>query len=282
MSLFRLLPIAISAGALTVATSLSVSPALADEVSPAAETLAQVGDAVAGQGLPEGAIDVPGVGVSPDAGEPAVLSAPAGELEMGVPATSDGVETDRGVVFDRPRRDSAVVVQGTGDGGLRALISIDSPAAPERYAFPISGDVASLSMEATGGVVALDAAGVEIAHAPALWAVDANGTQVPTHFESAGTTLYQVGEHRGGNFTYGITADPWWNPFSWNWSGIITWENLKKCGLGALGASGGVMGANGVVNILKASTGKYLVQIYGGPYGLVGIAAASCLSAALT
>jgi hypothetical protein len=37
------------------------------------------------------------------------------------------------------------------------------------------------------------------------------GREVPTHYEIDGTTLVQVIDHRGGDWQYGITADPnWW------------------------------------------------------------------------
>lgn len=103
---------------------------------------------------------------------------------------------------------------------MRALVHIDSADAPERFDFPIGGDVAALRPTGDGGVEALNAEGELIATAPAPWATDANGVAVQTHYEINGTTLTQVVEHRGGNFAYGIVADPWWNPFSWNWGKI--------------------------------------------------------------
>ena len=129
---------------------------------------------------------------------------------MGVNATDDGVQTDMGVVFDVPGKDADVLVHPTATGELRALISIESPLAPERYAFPIAGDVARIALDKAGGAVAMDASGVAIAYAPAPWAVDANGTRVPTFFEVDGTTLYQVIRHRGREYTYGVVGDPAW------------------------------------------------------------------------
>ena len=92
-----------------------------------------------------------------------------------------------------------------------ALIHIDSEVAPARFEFPVSGDVTALTLNDDGSVTATDAAGEIIAVADVPWAVDATGHEVPTHYEVEGTTLIQVVEHRGGNFAYGITADPnWW------------------------------------------------------------------------
>jgi hypothetical protein len=91
---------------------------------------------------------------------------------------------------------------------LRALITIQSPLAPERYAFPISGDVTSLQL-GDGSVIAYKAAADPIATLAPPWAVDANGVAVPTHFELDGTMVVQVVDHRDGDFAYAITADPW-------------------------------------------------------------------------
>ena len=48
---------------------------------------------------------------------------------------------------------------------------------------------------------------------PPPWVVDSHGMSVPTHFEvEGGANLVQIIEHRGGDYTYGIVADPWWPP----------------------------------------------------------------------
>jgi hypothetical protein len=107
-----------------------------------------------------------------------------------------------------------LVVEDTPQG-LRALVHIDSPEAPERFDFPIGGDVATLRLTEDGGAAALNELGEVITVAAPPWATDAIGTSVPTHDEIHGTTLTQVVEHHGGTYTYGIVADPWWNPFSW-------------------------------------------------------------------
>lgn len=150
----------------------------------------------------------------------AVLGVRGRTLEMSIPATGE-VETQDGSTVVFAGRKSDVAVQSTSDG-MRAVIHIDSPRAPERYEFEIGGDAVALEPTPDGGVVALDTNGNVLAVAPAPWAIDADGTHVPTYFEIEDTTLYQVIEHRNGNHAYGIVADPWWNPFSWNWSEIIS------------------------------------------------------------
>jgi hypothetical protein len=45
--------------------------------------------------------------------------------------------------------------------------------------------------------------------APA-WALDADGDPVPTRYELRGNNLVQTVDHTGADFSYPITADPWW------------------------------------------------------------------------
>jgi len=47
-----------------------------------------------------------------------------------------------------------------------------------------------------------------VTHIAPAWARDANGRDVPTFYEIEETTLVQVVKHRGGDWAYGITADP--------------------------------------------------------------------------
>ncbi|MGL5824576.1 MAG: hypothetical protein ACRCYU_07035 [Nocardioides sp.] len=109
--------------------------------------------------------------------------------------------------FQGADRHTEVTIQELRNG-VRALVLIDGPEAPERFEFNIGGGVTSLTLAADGGVNALDSSGGVVAMAPAPWAVDAAGRSVPTHYEVSGTTLVQVVEHRASSFTYGIVADP--------------------------------------------------------------------------
>jgi len=47
-----------------------------------------------------------------------------------------------------------------------------------------------------------------VTHIAAPWARDASGRDVPTFYQIDGTTLVLLVEHRGGDWAYGITADP--------------------------------------------------------------------------
>jgi hypothetical protein len=158
---------------------------------------------------------------------------------------------DTMAVFDGAAADTVVEVQGTD--GLRALVYIDSAEAPERFDFPIGGDVASLRPTASGGVDALNGEGELIATTSAPWAVDANGADVPTRYEINGTTLTQVVEHRDGNHTYGIVADPCFTCF------LSTAWQVAKCAAAITVAIAGV-----AVPLSKAVKIKRLVDEVGG------------------
>lgn len=187
----------------------------------------QTADAVESAGQPAPATTASGVdlNVNPDAA--GTLETKNGTLTLEVPATGDASRTIGGVVFDSSAECTSAVVQTTERGGLRALIHIDSPDAPERFAFPLGGDVASVELDSTGGVAALDA--------------------------------FQVVNHRGGGFGYGITADPWWNPFSSPWgkwlkaTGKTLGSALQKCGVGAVGTTLGLGAGTAAANFASRS-----------------------------
>ncbi len=114
------------------------------------------------------------------------------------------------MVYEASGTDAAQVAVQNVAGGTRALINIDSASAPERYAFPMSGDVARLKHNQDGSVAAFDAAGALVGGFPAPWARDAAGRSVPTHYEVHGRTLVHVVKHRSARAQYGVTADPVW------------------------------------------------------------------------
>lgn len=143
-------------------------------------------------------------------------------------------------IYDGAGEDTAVAIQPTA-AGVRALVNITSPDAPEEYAFPVSGDVTRLALNRDRSVTGYDRDNLPVTTVAKPWAVDARGVDVPTHFEVRGTTLTQVVEHRAGNYTYGIVADP---NFLW-WA-----KNITKCVLGVAAFFG--PGAASKMSRLKA------------------------------
>lgn len=208
----------------------------------------------------------------------------AGGIEIGLPGANnadDAVISNGLAVYDGGLKDASVAVQAVDGGGVQALIVIDSNHATTRYAFPINSDNGTnLAVETDGSVTMYDNAGTITGTVATPWARDANGNTVPTHFEINGTTLTQIVDHQNGAYTYPIVADPWWNPFSWNWSkvGKTLVKGLTDCLGGAakttLGIGGGVVTANVVA---KIASGKLMVQMAGGPWGYFAVGAAGCI-----
>lgn len=177
--------------------------------------LSAIEEAVEDQGISTNAppSDATSVDLPETGSQDAEAVGDTGTLTMGIPA--DGADLSDGdahtSLFEGDSPEASIAVQSTEDG-MRALIHIASASAPERYEFPIGGDVTELVPLANGEVEALNAEGEVVATAATPWATDANGVDVPTRYEIDGTRLTQVVEHRSGNFTYGIVADPsfWW------------------------------------------------------------------------
>lgn len=110
----------------------------------------------------------------------------------------------------------AVTVSDAGNVRVHSLIGDRSASEEFSYSFP---GVDSIILDSETGVAFLFAY-VEgepelVGGVDAPWARDANGAEVPTHFEVEGNVLTQVVEHKSGEFAYPITADPAW------------WDNVK-------------------------------------------------------
>jgi hypothetical protein len=189
---------------------LSMTPLLAGSAfaDDAASVVDQTAEAMAIEGAapaaPNPDVTLPAAGTGL-----AALELPGGgALTLDLPATGSADKEGLTTVFNGTAPDTQVAVQPTAEG-LRALITIDSPTAPERFPFPVGGDVAQLVSQDDGSVLALDADGVIVTTLTPPWARDADGKDVPTHYELDGTTVVQVVNHHSGTYAYGITADPW-------------------------------------------------------------------------
>lgn len=198
-------PLLISAVLGLLMTSVMVGPAFADD---AASVVDQNAEAMAIEGAapaaPNSDVTLPASGTGL-----AALELPGGgALTLDLPAKGSADKEGLTTVFNGTATDTQVAVQPTAEG-LRALITIESPNAPERFPFPVGGEVAQLVGQDDGSVLALDADGVLVTSLAPPWARDADGKDVPTRYELEGTTVVQVVDHRSGTYAYGITADPW-------------------------------------------------------------------------
>jgi hypothetical protein len=187
------------------------------------------------------------------------------------------------VYASKKSNEPSVVVQPVSDGSTRIMAVIPGKQAGLTLTYPMTlPNGAKLVTSADGSVQVISSTrtgNMLLGTLSAPWARDAQGNPVATQYKIKGHSIVQV-VSPGKSAVYPITADPWWNPFSWNWSAIghVLLSGLEKCGLGMLGVSSGLVGANVAVNLVRNAAGKYLVSIYGGPYGLIGSAAAGCLA----
>ena len=95
------------------------------------------------------------------------------------------------------------------DDGAQLLTTIPSKNAPISFPYDVSSsDDAAVYVASDGSALVMSESGDVLLRAAAPWAVDANGTSVPTRYEVQGTELIQVVDHTAGDFAYPILADP--------------------------------------------------------------------------
>ncbi|WP_162817550.1 hypothetical protein [Microbacterium paraoxydans] len=107
-----------------------------------------------------------------------------------------------------------------GEEEIRASAIISDASQTERFEYDFGGGV-SVEIQQDGSAIAFTAEEVTdpdtgvtslvekiVADVAVPWARDAAGVNVPTRYESSGSALIQVVEHRGGDYAYPIVADP--------------------------------------------------------------------------
>lgn len=150
--------------------------------------------------------------------EPVIPSLSAEPIESGengialAVAGADALSTgerlsDNAVVFIGDSVSQVVADKGNGLIGIAVVIQ--SADAPLSYAFDFSADadITAELGEVGGGVLFLDGGDVVGGVLPP-WAYDAEGREVPTHYQISGDSIVQVVDHIGGEFAYPIVADP--------------------------------------------------------------------------
>lgn len=123
------------------------------------------------------------------------------------------LRADDGTVVYESGSDASLAIQTFADGGTRFLSVLENNEADSRYDYRFEGTDLKLEEDGSASILL---EGEDIGTVDAPWAYDANGNEVPTHFEVSDETLTQVISHEKGNFEYPIVADPkvthtWWN-----------------------------------------------------------------------
>jgi len=180
----------------------------------------------------------------------------------------------------------SLVVQPATDGSTRIIEVIPNKKAVHRLTYRMTLPAGAKLVKADDGSIQVissaETDNMLIGTLSLPWARDAQGNPVPTQYKLKKNAIIQVVSPNKSTI-YPITADPWWNPFTWNWHwiGSVTGTKLKQCGLSALGVTGGMAAVNIGINVIRNAAGKYLVSIFGGPWGVVGVAVGSCIAGML-
>lgn len=126
-----------------------------------------------------------------------------------------------------PASSGATMAVTPTPNGAQVLVGIESAKAPSSFEFGLSAPEGfSPEVTADGSVDLVNEAGKSAAHISAPWAVDADGRQVPTRFELRSGSLTQVVDHRVGDFSYPIVADP--KIFACDWYTSVCVKFTKK------------------------------------------------------
>lgn len=133
------------------------------------------------------------------------------EISVGLPfadqAEKATVEADGIVSYDN-RNGTTTVPVVKDDGSVQITTVIDSASAPTRFDYTIALPAGGYLEQLDGGMIVIrDTDGGFQGGVLPAWAKDADGADVPTHFEVDGGVLTQVVEH-DASVSYPVVADP--------------------------------------------------------------------------
>ncbi len=152
-----------------------------------------------------------------------LTSTTGGGIQLKVPEASesaDGRITAAGLIVFDHGSDYSTIVASRSDGSLQINTVIESETSPTSYSYPIAIPNGGRLERNGEAIFILDAKGGFVGAVAPAWAKDANGADVPTHYEINGATLTQVVDHTSKDLTYPIVADPW--------VGINLFDSVKR------------------------------------------------------
>lgn len=119
------------------------------------------------------------------------------------------LQQDGVVVYDNNNGSSTIPIART-NGSAQINVVIGNAGAPKRYDYPVGlPEGASLALASDGSVESVGASDEKapVLHVATPWAKDANGSDVPTHYEIYGLTLTQVIDFTDDS-AFPVVADP--------------------------------------------------------------------------
>lgn len=125
------------------------------------------------------------------------------------------------------------------DDGAQTLIHINNENAPRQYAFPVELGPDDRLELMEDGTVSLNSDRFPQGAFEKPWAKDANGADVPTHFEIQGSRLVQVVDF-DSNTAFPVVADP---KFNWGIVSGHVYLNKEETRKAAAAAAGGGLAA---------------------------------------
>lgn len=184
------------------------------------------------------------------------------------------------VTWSTPQRRGASFASTTRWwGAAGTLITIEGPRAPHRFPFRLDLPPDSrLRLNDHGEVVAWRH-GRRIGLLGKPWAENDRGKRIKTWYSVHGQVVTQhvpFGRHA----RFPLTADPWWNPFTWQWDTAfsVAWSQVRDCGSEAVRTMGLVAGPTSIGNILlKHVAGRAAVMVPGGAYAYAALGVYGCL-----
>ncbi|MEU7647287.1 hypothetical protein [Streptomyces huasconensis] len=216
-------------------------------------------------------------------------NADTGAIGIDLPNTTrtKGIESENGTIaYPDAAKSTDLAVQPTNEGGVRALITVNNANAAKEYRFDLDlPDGAVTEQLDDGSVMVLtdsteDADVIGAFEAP--WAKDVNGNPVPTTYRVENGALIQTVAF-DQNTAFPVVADPWWNPFSWNWGKIG--KKLKSCGKGSWQfINGDALGKTYTSNskMIARKLAQYGLRAKNvSPQGFLVAASAGCVTGAL-
>jgi len=230
----------------------ALSGAAASKVAEPAAATATADDAAVTSGavtvtVPRNAVDGIDIGLS---GTTVSVQLPAADSAGGAVALETGAIT-------YPSATSVTNTVVPTATGAQLLTTLSSAEAPTTYAYDIaSADGSTVAVADDGSALVIASSGDVLLHAAAPWAVDAAGTNVPTHYEVDGSKLVQVIDHTAGDYAYPIVADPRLDS-GVGWTSILfnrhETETIASSGIVALGGATAACGVGGAVGIAACS-----------------------------
>lgn len=145
----------------------------------------------------------------------AVGIALAGELAtdaVSLDSVPDELQSGSGQPVSSSELGGALLTSYSSALGVQTLTEIAGSSAPTEYAFPLTiPEGGALELQPDGSVFVNDVQGLPIALLDIPWAVDANGSAVPTSFRVEGNTVTQVVD-QSATTAFPVVADPdlWW------------------------------------------------------------------------